>query len=1559
MSLLQEGRDPGQLSAVYARTRRLVPDEDADGAEDFVRQLYRWVPEEDLRAHGVPELTGAALSLWHLARTHTPGTPLVRAFVPSEADHGWRSPHTVVQVVSDDMPFLVDSVRMALQRLGCDVLLLVHPVVAGQSLMHVEIDRRDGSGVLDDIRDEVLDVLGDVRSAVEDWPKMVQRTRELRDGLDETGGAVPSEEVAEAGALLDWLADGHFLFLGYREYTLMHAGEDVALIPVDGTGLGILRRTGQQRSGAFARLPQRIRSIAHLPRTLTLTKSNARSTVHRPVPMDYIGVKRFDEQGRVIGERRLLGLLTGRAYKADVTDVPIVRRKARQVLERAALPPGGHDEKALLDILDTYPRDELFQVDEATLFDHAIGILGLGERQFVRVFARRDEFERFVSFLVYLPRERFHTDNRLKIQEILRDAVDGTGTDFDLRLTESVLVRLHIVITTEPGDVPDIDVWEIEERISEATRSWTDDLRLALRGGPGGSGADDWRRYATAFPVVYRADNPVAQAVRDIRSIDDLYRTGGLDVRLYRSVDGLRCRVLTWKAALELSDVVPILEHMGVRVTDERPYEITPVDAPVTHISDFGLDPVVDAEIGDDVRQAFEDVLWRALTGRLASDRINGLILGAGLQWRDTIVLRTITRYLRQGGTTFSDHYLMSTLLAHSDIAGMLVELFAARLDPERADPARAEELDARIAAEIEAVASLDEDRILTLYLTVVRAVLRTNHWVRTDTLALKLDSSAIALLPQPRPWVEVFVYSQTTEGVHLRGGPIARGGLRWSDRHEDFRTEILGLMKAQMVKNALIVPVGAKGGFVVKSGEVVDAYRTFVGALLDVTDNVVEGRIVAPEGVVRHDGDDAYLVVAADKGTATFSDVANEIAVRRGFWLGDAFASGGSAGYDHKRMGITARGAWESVRRHFRGLGVDVANEEITVVGIGDMSGDVFGNGMLLSRHIRLVAAFDHRHVFLDPDPDAAAGFAERERLFGIARSTWDDYDRSLISAGGGVFPRTAKAIPVSPEARRALGVDAESLPPSELIQAILRAPVDLLWSGGVGTYVKSSEETHAEAGDRSNDGVRVDGDELRCRVVGEGGNLGFTQRGRIEYALDGGLIFTDAIDNAGGVNCSDHEVNIKILLHGAIEDGSLAATDRDVLLAVMRDAVGERVIEANRAQALALSLEHHDATHLLDGHIAVIRALEARAALDRDLEGLPDDEELANRRGAGQGLTQPELAVLLAHAKMTLRDELVASTAPEDPWLSGELARAFPAPLPERYGDAMRAHRLRREIIATRLTNRLVDRGGIGHALRLHDATGAPVDDIARATAIAWEVHAIDALWDDVEAVADEVPAAVLADVLLEAQRLATRATRWLLLNRSSPLDVATAVEALGEDVRMVSGMLPALLHGAGREAFEERVAAWTSQGLPEALARRGAGLQPLAAALDVADVAAATASPIRLAAGVYGLLGERLSLDWLYEIVSARGRNNRWEVQARTSLRDDLYVVRRTLTERVLREGEGDDPAELVDAWLAARDDAVARVRELLADVRTAGARDPAAQAVAVREVSALAG
>ena len=1190
MSLLQEGRDPGQLSAVYARTRRLVPDEDADDAEDFVRQLYRWVPEEDLRAHGVPELTGAALSLWHLARTHTPGTPLVRAFVPSEAEHGWRSPHTVVQVVSDDMPFLVDSVRMALQRLGCDVLLLVHPVVAGQSLMHVEIDRRDGSGVLDDIRDEVLDVLGDVRSAVEDWPKMVQRTRELRDGLDETGGAVPSEEVAEAGALLDWLADGHFLFLGYREYTLMHAGEDVALIPVDGTGLGILRRTGQQRSGAFARLPQRIRSIAHLPRTLTLTKSNARSTVHRPVPMDYIGVKRFDEQGRVIGERRLLGLLTGRAYKADVTDVPIVRRKARQVLERAALPPGGHDEKALLDILDTYPRDELFQVDEATLFDHAIGILGLGERQFVRVFARRDEFERFVSFLVYLPRERFHTDNRLKIQEILRGAVDGTGTDFDLRLTESVLVRLHIVITTEPGDVPDIDVWEIEERISEATRSWTDDLRLALRGGPGGSGADDWRRYATAFPVVYRADNPVAQAVRDIRSIDDLYRTGGLDVRLYRSVDGLRCRVLTWKAALELSDVVPILEHMGVRVADERPYEITPVDAPVTHISDFGLDPVVDAEIGDDVRQAFEDVLWRALTGRLASDRINGLILGAGLQWRDTIVLRTITRYLRQGGTTFSDHYLMSTLLAHADIAGMLVELFAARLDPEHADPARAAELDARIAAEIEAVASLDEDRILTLYLAVVRAVLRTNHWVRTDTLALKLDSSAIALLPQPRPWVEVFVYSQATEGVHLRGGPVARGGLRWSDRPEDYRTEVLGLMKAQMVKNALIVPRRRQGRVrgEDRARSPTRGYRTFMrGCSTSPTTSSRAGssppaargaprrrRYLPRRGggqghgdVLRPGQQDRRPTRLLARRRVRLRRLEPATTTRR--WASPRAARGCPC------AGTSTTSASTSTTS--RSLSSGSATCPATCSATGCCC-----RGTSSSSPRSTIGTFSSTRT--RTPARSASPSATAVRAPGLHLGRLRPRRSSPRAAASGRAPRRRSRS--RPQARVCARCRAESMPADELIQAILRAPVDLLWNGGVGTYVKGSErDARRRRAIRPTTRSAWTRASCAAAVIGEGGNLGLTQRAASSTRSAAAASTPTSSTTPPASPLSDHEVNLKILLHGAIEDGSLAAADRDVLLAVMRDAVGERVIEANRAQALALSLEHHDATHLLDG--------------------------------------------------------------------------------------------------------------------------------------------------------------------------------------------------------------------------------------------------------------------------------------------------------------------------------------------------------------------------------------
>jgi glutamate dehydrogenase len=1585
--VVQEGRDPGQLSAVRERARRLVPEDEADAVDEFIGHLYLWVPEEDMRQHRVPELAGAALSLWRLRRERhatRPGAPVVRAFVPSEDEHGWHSPHTVVQVITDDMPFLVDSVRMALQRMGCDVLLTVHPVIDGESIMHLEADCAAEPEFRARLCREVTQVLGDVRAAVEDWPAMLERTRALRDELDEAAGTVPPQDVAEARALLDWLGDGHFIFLGYREYRLSRSAADAELVPLEGTGLGILRGSSPgSRSEAFARLPPRIRTIAHIPRALTITKANARSTVHRPVPLDYIGVKRFDDHGRVIGERRLLGLLTGRAYKASPSDVPIVRRKAKQVLERAALPPGGHDEKALLEILETYPRDELFQIDTRTLFDHAMGILWLGERQLVRVFARTDEFERFVSFLVYLPRERFHTENRLKVQEILRGAVDGEGTDFDLRLTESVLVRLHIVVTTQPGAVPEIDVWEIEREISDATRSWLDDLRLALRDAADASGGGaaraaengsaDWQRFADAFPVVYRAGNTIEQAVRDIRAIDALAATDGLTIRLYRTPDGLRCRVLSDRAALQLSEVVPILEHMGVRVEDERPYVLRPAGGPVVYVSDFGLRRELDVDL-EEVREPFEDVLWRALTGRIASDPVNGLILAVGLGWRDTVVLRAVTRYLRQAGTTFSDHYLMATLVAHPDIAEMLVDLFKARLDPERADEGWAERLDAQLVQAIEAVESLDEDRILRLYLAVIRATLRTNHFARGEDgghiehLALKVDSARIALLPEPRPWVEVFVYSLTTEGVHLRGGPIARGGLRWSDRHEDYRTEILGLMKAQMVKNALIVPVGAKGGFVVQGArtggqpaspeQVQASYRTFVSALLDVTDNVVEGAIVAPERVVRHDGDDPYLVVAADKGTARLSDVANEIAVGRGFWLGDAFASGGSTGYDHKGMGITARGAWESVHRHFRGLGVDVMREDITVVGIGDMSGDVFGNGMLLSRHIRLVGAFDHRHVFLDPDPDAEAGFAERERLFGLQRSSWDDYDRARISAGGGVWPRTAKSIPVSPQARRALGIEAQALPPNDLIRAILRAPVDLLWVGGIGTYVKSSEQSHAEAGDRSNDPVRVNGEDLRCRVVGEGGNLGFTQRGRVEYALEGGRLNTDAIDNAGGVNCSDHEVNIKILLHGAIDDGSLRAEDRDALLAEMRDAVADRVIEANRGQALALALEGGEAPHLLDEHARIIRALESHG-LDRDLEALPDEEELTRRRSAGEGLTLPELAVLLAYAKITLRTALVASDAPEDPWLSRELARAFPSPLPERFGAAMRAHRLRREIIATRLTNRLIDRGGTGYTLRLHEETGAPVDVIARASAAAAEVFALDGIWDDVERLEEEVAAAELATVLLAARSLHVRAARWLLLNRARPLDVAATVAEFAEGVATIAEMLPALLHGAARETYDERVAGWTAAGVPEALACRAAGLDPLAAALDVCDAASATRTPIRLAAGVHALLGETLALDWLQEIIAARGRNNRWEIQARTALRDDLYALRRSLTEQVLRSGGAEDPEELVDGWLDARGEQLERYRELLADVRTGGARDPAAQAVAVREVAALAG
>jgi glutamate dehydrogenase len=1604
MTLRSGDIEAALIDDVCSRVRARLGDDEALKVEEFVRQYYRLVPPEDLIGRGELDVYGAALAHWNFLCRRAPGEAKVRVYNPQFEQHGWQSTHTVVEIVTEDMPFLVDSVSMELGRNGYGIHLVINPVVrvrrdddgqvvavlplgeaddaaTAESVMHVEVDRQPEGSELEALRSDLLRVLGAVRASVEDWPQMRARVRELIAELDTSRPPVESSEIEEAKALLEWLDEGHFTFLGFREYELLtQRGED-QLRAIEGSGLGILRQaSGKRVSRGFERLPARVRELARTPSLLNLTKANSRATVHRPSYLDYVSVKRFDESGTVVGERRFLGLYTSAAYKATAREIPVVRRKIDAVMARTAFPPGGHNEKALVEILETYPRDELFQIPEDELFEIATGILGLGERQRVRLFVRRDEYERFLSCLVFMPRDRFNTENRERVQEILRAAFDAESVDFELRLSESVLVRIHYVVRTRPGELPDYDVDEIEDRIVAATRSWKDDLYDALIEEHGeADGNALFRRYGEAFPTAYCADWVARSAVADIARLEALRVGDGLELSLYRPLEAptgiVRCKLFRSDAPLSLSAVLPMFENMGLSVNDERPYEVRPSDGSASWVYDFGLDYVADGALAiDDVGEGFHEAFARVWRGEAENDGLNGLVLRAHLAWREITVLRAIARYLRQAGTTFSDRYMERALLAHPDVARKLVDLFVARFDPARErNDAEAEAAARAIEDVIDSVESLDEDRILRSFLAVVRAMLRTNYFqpdadgAPKQYVSCKLDPSRIPLVPHPRPQFEIFVYSPWAEGVHLRGGKVARGGLRWSDRREDFRTEILGLVKAQMVKNAVIVPVGAKGGFVVKRppaereallGEVVRCYRTFICGLLDITDNIVDGSVHRREHVVRYDEDDPYLVVAADKGTATFSDLANGIAAEYDFWLGDGFASGGSVGYDHKKMGITARGAWESVKRHFRELGTDTQTTDFTVVGVGDMSGDVFGNGMLLSEHVKLVAAFDHRHVFIDPDPDPAVSFAERKRMFELPRSSWADYDASLISEGGGVWPRTAKSIQLSPQAQQALGIEADSMTPTELIRAALQAPVDLLWNGGIGTYVKAKTETHADAGDKTNDAVRVDAGQLRCKVVGEGGNLGLTQAARIEFALNGGRINTDAIDNAAGVNCSDHEVNIKILLDSIVADGDITMKQRNKLLAQMTDAVAGLVLRDNYTQTLALSLARAQAPGMLDVHDRFMRGLEQDGKINRALEGLPDAEAIAERATARIGLVQPELAVLLAYSKITLYAALLDSDLPEDPYLSRDLARYFPSPLPSRFTEQMERHHLRREIIATHVTNNMVDRAGSTFAFRMAEDTGASASDIARAYAIAREVFDMTQFWDDVDALDNRVDAETQLRMLLEARKLVERATRWLLRNRRRPLDIAREVDRFATGAGALSDALPEILVDAERGEWDAAVESLVSEGVPEPLAERIARLQALFAALDVVEVAGQTARPVDDVGALHFLIGGRLHLHWLSDRIAELPRSNRWEAMARAALRDDLFSLHADLTLDVLSEARPDgDPGTRLDDWMAANAHPVERCMGILSDIRTTATHDLTTLPVALREVRNL--
>ncbi len=1589
------------VAAIVAAAARLPKSMRGKEPKRFLQAYYANVDAQDIAKRDPAALAAAALSHLMFAQQRR-GRALVRVFNPTLSEHGYTSPHTIIEMVNDDMPFLVDSIGLALTRRALTLHFLVHPVFAVardstgvlraieergagadkrqrlESFQHFEVDRMVDPALLEHLRAEIERGMRDVRVAYADWAKMQDATRQTADELNSLHTHLDPRDVSETQALLAWMEDRHFTFLGFREYQLRNRKDNAALDPVESTGLGILRHGHRRPQSTSRTLPADIRRQSRLRDLALVTKANLQSTVHRAGYLDYVGIKQFSAKGQLIGERRFLGLWTSSAYNANPREIPLVRHKVAQVVLHFGLAPDSHDGKALQHTLESFPRDELFQASVPELIRIVTGILGLQERPRVRLMVRRDPFRRFYSCLIFVPREKYNTQVRERIERVIGEAFSAFSMESQVQIAESNLARIHIVARTQPRESARIDTDALERRVALAVRSWTDDFKAALLARFDEAYALQlFATYAQAFPAAYTEDFSGDAAAHDATFLEALNKDPGrlhLDIyrREPRRKDKFYLKIFRRQDAIPISDLLPMLENMGLKVIAERPYELEFPGGHRAWIQDLELifQGSVEAKfeaVGEEIKSAFTAV-W---TGRMDSDSFNHLTLTAGIPWRIVTVLRAYCRYLLQTGLPFSQGYIAQVLVNHASIARILADLFIARFDPDVSQAARGRtlaRLDQQIRSKLEEVTRSDEDRILRALWNALSASVRTNAYQLTKSgefkeyLSIKLESQKLRELPLPKPLFEVFVFSTRMEGVHLRMGYVARGGIRWSDRREDFRTEILGLMKAQQVKNTVIVPVGAKGGFVVRrmmagdreaqQAEVIACYQTLIRGLLDITDNIVEEKIVRPERVVRHDGDDAYLVVAADKGTATFSDIANAISEEYGFWLGDAFASGGSAGYDHKKMGITARGAWECVKRHFREMGRDIQNQNFSVAGIGDMAGDVFGNGMLQSPHIRLIAAFNHQHIFLDPAPDGARSFKERERMFRLPRSTWEDYSRAAISKGGGVYLRSAKSLTLSREAQTLLELPAQ-VTPNEAIKAILKSHVDLLWNGGIGTYVKATSETQSDVGDRSNDAVRVDATELNCKVVGEGGNLGLSQLGRIEFARRGGRLNTDFIDNSAGVNTSDVEVNLKILLNGAVRSREITRSGRDRLLAQMTDEVAALVLRNNYLQSQAISTSEFQAKERLSESAFVIRALERSGDLNRSLEFLPSEEEIAERRKAGEGLTRPELAITMSYGKIWLNKALVNSNVPEDPYLSAELIRYFPTPVRERFAARVKRHRLRREIIATAITNSLINRMGPVFPVRAQDDTGRDPAAISRAYTIAREVFAARDIWAQIEGLDNRIPAVVQYTAMAQTSRLLRHMSYWLLENQGENLDIERAVRRYAAPVGELWRELNSVLGATEGARLNVQRSQLIEQRVPEHLAARIASIETMHCALDLVEAAMEAHVKIVYAAKVYFDIGERIGLTWIKEQIERLPVEGHWQAVARGTVRDNLYALQRKITGAVLK-CKGREARERVDQWISRHVVAVESLKRIVVDLRTGTPPDFATLSVALQAV-----
>ncbi len=1580
--------------------KKRIEGKEADKVIQFSKQIFNVLPSDELIKEDRSRLCAKVLSLWQKFRVRSDAYPQIDVFNPVLDEHGWQSNYTVIQILSCDMPFIVDSISVALTQHSYSIHSLCNGVIrtrrteAGElidivdndsgapleSAVYIETDRLSNSTTIDELRNQLIQVLSDVTLVTGDHRDMLARANELKARISATVDTKTTDTKtqqdslvsnAETAALLTWLEQDNFVFLAYKEVIPNTSATSVV---VQDSSLG-LWRSNQDDPNIDAGLYQSTNE------PVFFGKDNCRASVHCFTHSDYLIFREFDSSGEIAKEHHFLGLFTSRVYRQSLQAIPVVRKKAQAVLHATGFERGGHNYKLVEHILDDLPREELLLASVEELLSTVTQAFEIGKRHTPHLLIRPAHKNGYYSCLYYVPRDLFNTALRARVQEILVCECSAFDVELSAQFSGSTLFRTHFMLYVNTHQKP-VDTAILSAKVLEASRSWDEDLRVQFLESLGQqSGSLINNAFNGGFPPAYKEHFSPENAANDIRILQELTDTNRLALRFYQPIiaddSELRFKIYSLDNGVVLSDVIPILEKLGMRVLSEHPYAIQSHCGRSYSISDFKVCcAVADQGKLQSSKQLVQEAFSQIWSGVVESDRFNQLIVFTQIPWRDVALLRAYSRYMKQIRFGFSQSFIADTLARYPVITKQLVSLFQARFNPElqntKTDGKPENTLEQAIIDDLESVDSLNDDRILRRFLNLIKATLRTNFFQRENKIlktyfSFKLDCQQIPDIPLPCPKFEVFVYSPEVEGVHLRSGSVARGGLRWSDRLEDYRTEVLGLVKAQQVKNSVIVPTGAKGCFIVKQQPAVQTrealqeegiacYRLYIQGLLDLTDNLVAGQVVAPDNVVRHDGDDTYLVVAADKGTATFSDIANDLANDYGFWLGDAFASGGSEGYDHKKMGITAKGAWESVKRHFYERGVDVQTQEFTVLGIGDMGGDVFGNGMLLSEKIRLVAAFNHKHIFIDPTPNAETSYLERQRLFELPRSSWLDYDRDLISDGGGIFSRASKWVYISPEMKSTFGIEASRLTPNDFIKALLKSPVDLLWNGGIGTYVKSSGETHLEVGDKSNDNLRVNGCELQCKVLGEGGNLGATQLGRIEFTQHGGAANTDFIDNAGGVDCSDHEVNIKILLNELVQQGDLTLKQRNQLLRDMSDEVSDLVLKNNYRQALALNIAESSAVASVDDYIRLIKRLEGEGKLDRTLEFLPTTKALYKRKEEGKALTRPELSVLISYCKIELKQALTHSWLTSDPEFSEEISTAFPARLSQEFPDAIKQHRLRREIIATQIANDLVNRVGITFVDAIRNITGADYSQIAAAYLIVRKIYKIEARWSEIECLSSDIASDTKVDMMNNLIVLMRRATYWFLRHHRYNLGLSNFVKLYETNLEKVSSSVESLSAIIPQDRWQLKFNDYQQKNIPELLNAFCASAGSQYWLLDIIDIAEHQNQTINSVASVYFELGGELHLTWLDDQIRQAKAVNHWQVLASISYRNDLDHQLRQLTTSVLNTHKNNDASDitvksLLSDWYESKRTLILRWRRTLQDIQDSKVNDSAAFSVAL--------